>query len=95
MNTEQIKQLASSIEAGKLAHNSPYSDVRDAVQDTLDIILLALSHVTQPDETKEITLQVTKEELDLIKECVQLVDSEHDLPTILAYDLKKTLGIIK
>ena len=94
MNTEQIKQLASSIEAGKLAHNSPYSDVRDAVQDTLDIILLALSHVTQP-ETNEITLQVTKEELDLIKECVQLVDSEHDLPTILAYDLKKTLGIIK
>ena len=94
MNTEQIKQLASSIEAGKLAHNSPYSDVRDAVQDTLDIILLALSHVTQP-VTNEITLQVTKEELDLIKECVQLVDSEHDLPTILAYDLKKTLGIIK
>ena len=94
MNTNQIKQLTSSIEAGKLAHNAPYSDVRDAVQDTLDIILLALSNVTQP-ETNTLTLQVTEEELDLIKECVQLVDSEHDLPTILAYDLKKTLGIIK
>ena len=35
------------------------------------------------------------EELALVRECVQLVDSEHDLPTILAYDLKKTLGIIK
>ena len=35
------------------------------------------------------------EELDLVKECVQVVDSEHDLPSILVYDLKKTLGIIK
>lgn len=95
MNTNQLQHLIGAIEAGKIAHNSPYSDVRDAVEDTLDIILLALSHITQPDETKELTLQVTKEELDLIKECVQLVDSEHDLPTILAYDLKKTLGIIK
>ena len=94
MNTEQIKQLASSIEAGKLAHNSPYSDVRDAVQDTLDIILLALSHVTQP-ETNKITIQVTEEELELIKECVQIADSEHELPTLLTYGLKKTLGITK
>ena len=94
MNTNQINQLASSIEAGKLAHNSPYSDVRDAVQDTLDIILLALSNVTQP-ETNKITIQVTEEELELIKECVQIADSEYDMPTILTYGLKKTLGIIK
>ena len=94
MNTEQIKQLASSIEAGKLAHNSPYSDVRDAVQDTLDIILLALSNVTQP-ETKELTLQVTETELALIKECVQLANSDYDLPPIPIYDLMITLGITK
>ena len=94
MNTEQIKQLASSIEAGKLAHNSPYSDVRDAVQDTLDIILLALSHVTQP-ETKELTLQVTEAELALIKECVQLANSDYDLPPIPIYDLMTTLGLTK
>ena len=94
MNTEQIKQLASSIEAGKLAHNSPYSDVRDAVQDTLDIILLALSNVTQP-ETKELTLQVTETELALIKECVQLANSDYDLPPIPIYDLMTTLGLTK
>lgn len=94
MNTNQIQQLVSSIEAGKIAHNSPYSDVRDAVQDTLDIILLALSNVTQP-ETNELTLHVTQDELELIKECVQIADSEHDMPSIPIYDLKKTLGIIK
>lgn len=95
MNTNQIKQLASSIEAGKLAHNSPYSDVREAVQDTLDIILLALSNVTQPDETNKITLQVTEKELALIKKCVQLASSDYDLPTIPIYGLMVTLGITK
>lgn len=95
MNTNQIKQLTSSIEAGKLAHNSPYSDVRDAVQDTLDIILLALSNVSQPDETNKITLKVTEQELELIRECVQIADSEHDMPSIPIYDLKKTLGFTK
>lgn len=94
MNTNQLQQLISSIETGKLVHNSPYSDVRDAVQDTLDIILLALSNVTQ-SETNTLTLHVTEEELELIKECVQIADSEHDMPTIPVYDLKKTLGIIK
>lgn len=34
-------------------------------------------------------------ELDLVKECVQIADSEYDLPSIHIYDLKKTLGIIK
>lgn len=95
MNTNQIKQLVSSIETGKLTHISPYSDVRDAVEDTLDIILLALSNVTQPDETKEITLQVTETELALIKECVQLANSDYDLPPIPIYDLMTTLGLTK
>lgn len=35
------------------------------------------------------------DELDLVKECVQIADSEYDLPSIHIYDLKKTLGIIK
>lgn len=35
------------------------------------------------------------EELDLVKECVQIADSDYDLPPSIIYDLSKTLGIIK
>lgn len=35
------------------------------------------------------------EELALVKECVQIADSDYDLPPSIIYDLSKTLGIIK
>ena len=94
MNTEQIKQLASSIEAGKLAHNSPYSDVRDAVQDTLDIILLALSHVTQPESNK-LTLHVTEGELDTLVQGINALSDGELLNTTDTRDMLNLLKITK
>lgn len=92
MNTEQIKQLASSIEAGKLAHNSPYSDVRDAVQDTLDIILLALSNITQP-KTNKLTLHVTEEELETLVHGINALSAEGSLNTSDTRDMLNLLKI--
>lgn len=91
MNTNQIKQLTSSIEAGKLVHNSPYSDVRDAVQDTLDIILLALSNVTQP-ETNKLTLHVTEDELDTL---VQGISALSDVGSLNTTDTRNMLNLLK
>lgn len=94
MNTNQLQQLTSSIEAGKLAHNSPYSDVRDAVQDTLDIVLLALSNVTQP-ETNKLTLHVTEDELDTLRQGINALSAEGSLNTIDTRDMLNLLKITK
>ena len=91
MNTNQLQQLTSSIEAGKLAHNSPYSDVRDAVQDTLDIVLLALSNVTQP-ETNKLTLHVTEDELDTLRQGINALSAEGSLNTT---DTRGMLNLLK
>lgn len=91
MNTNQIKQLTSSIEAGKLAHNSPYSDVRDAVQDTLNIVLLALSNVTQP-ETNKLTLHVTEDELETLVNGIKSLSDEGYLDT---NDTRYMLNLLK
>ena len=94
MNTNQLQQLTSSIEAGKLAHNSPYSDVRDAVQDTLDIILLALSNVTQP-ETNKLTLHVTEDELETLVKGINSLSDEGYLDTHDTRDMLKLLKAVK
>lgn len=94
MNTEQIKQLTSSIEVEKLRHISPYSDVRDAVQDTLDIILLALSNVTQP-ETNKLTIHVTEEELETLVQGINALFDEGSLNTKDTRDMLNLLKITK
>lgn len=91
MNTNQLQQLISSIETGKLVHNSPYSDVRDAVQDTLDIILLALSNVTQP-ETNKLTLHVTEDELETLVNGINSLSDEGYLDT---HDTRYMLKLLK
>lgn len=91
MNTNQIHQLVSSIETSKLRHNSPYSDVRDAVQDTLDIILLALSNVTQP-ETNKLTIHVTEDELETLVNGINSLSDEGYLNT---HDTRDMLNLLK
>lgn len=92
MNTNQIQQLISSIEASKLVHNSLYSDVRDAVQDTLDIILLALSNVTQP-ETNKLAIYVTEGELDTLIQGINALSAEGSLNTTDTRDMLNLLKI--
>lgn len=94
MNTNQLQQLISSIETGKLVHNSPYSDVRDAVQDTLDIILLALSNVTQP-ETNKLTIYVTEGELDTLRQGINALSAEGSLNITDTRDMLNLLKITK
>lgn len=86
-----IGQLTAAIKRRQLTHTSVWIETRDAVRDTLDILLECLEEVnTQPNN--KITLYVSEDELDTLQMAVRSLNSEGGINTI---DLRHMLKLLE
>lgn len=65
MNQSQLNQLSTAIKDRQLKHTSVWIETRDAVQDTLNIILESLADLEE-DTTDKTAIHVTKAEQETL-----------------------------